>query len=313
MGLRRGQTVGAFTKTETQTVADLEKEAEAGYHGFGANKPRKYIKGDLKNGHYHPHRVMTPDAEYKKTCQALGAEPNSHIQYMVTEGFDGDPALVLGETWISLHKTYLGEKGFLALLPLLDRNCNWTSLDASNNGLRNEAVLHLVDLLLRPPHRDRDIFLDLSGNPISETGGRALLELAEKHPHIGQLSLRRTKVPRRISIMIRRILDRTFETESRACFSCGMYLTVDAKFCKNCGKRRVTDTLSESDPGDHSNLVTLLSTPEVPSTHESPPLVGASHGDSKESADPLPDFDPEEGLESLHSETSAPDRDVQAA
>mmetsp|Transcript_153338 Transcript_153338/g.491673 ORF Transcript_153338/g.491673 Transcript_153338/m.491673 type:complete len:453 (+) Transcript_153338:66-1424(+) len=226
---------------------DFTARPRYGYHGYGAEKPRKYVKGELKDGHKHISRVITPDLEYKKTCKALNAEPNSHIYHLVTDGFDGDPATVLGATWISLNKTYLGEKGFIALLPLLDRNTNWTSLDASRNGLRNEAVLHLVDLLLRPPHRDRDIYLDLSGNPISETGGRALLTLAQEHPSIGELNLRRTKVPQRIAIMIRQVLDNALRRDDRVC-PCGEIMMADAQFCKICGHRR--DGLDEDESED---------------------------------------------------------------
>merc|ERR1719188_1569692 len=102
-------------------------------------------------------------------------------------GFSVSSQDLLGGMWVSLHDTYIGERGFIAMLPLLDRNTHWTSLDVANNGLRNEAVLHLVDMLLRPQHRDRDISLDLSRNPISEGGGKALLELVTQHPHIGNV------------------------------------------------------------------------------------------------------------------------------
>jgi len=80
-------------------------------------------------------------------------------------------------------------------------------LDASNNGLRNEAILHLVDLLLRPKHASRLLRLTLSRNPISDSAGKALLELATAHPNIESIDVSYTKIPRRTMAKLRVQLD----------------------------------------------------------------------------------------------------------
>lgn len=168
-----------------------------GYSGPGLDYPRKYVKGHLKDA-YVRQNYKPPVQEYDSTCKGLGAQPNSHVKELLTckQGLALTSAEVLGGESVSLRQTYLGEKGFIALLPLLNSNTRWRYLDASNNGLRNEAVLHLVDMLLRPAHTGRRLHIDLSRNPISEGAGKALMELVKLHPGIESLNLSMTKIPR---------------------------------------------------------------------------------------------------------------------
>jgi len=177
-----------------------------GYHGIGSDYPRKYVKGPLEAA-YARSSLRLAEHEYRVTCADLDIRPNSGITPRLTDnGAPLPPAEVLGGELISLQQTYVGERGFIALLPLLDRNMRWTCLDASNNGLRNEAVLHLVDMLLRPQHWSREISLDLSKNPISEVAGRALLELVRTHPRVAWINVRMTKIPRRTSSKLQELI-----------------------------------------------------------------------------------------------------------
>lgn len=179
-----------------------------GYTGPWSDHPRKYNHGPLKDGYTRTGREVPIDQEYALSCKMFDAHPNSHIVQNLTEnGVSVSHEDVLGGDVISLRDTYLGERGFIALLPLLDRSTSWVDLDASNNGLRNEAVLHLVDLLLRPKHAVRPIRLNLSRNPISEGAGRALLELATIHPQVDFIDVSFTRIPRRTMAKIRVQLD----------------------------------------------------------------------------------------------------------
>lgn len=185
------------------SLQELDAASEAlglvGYRGPGVDYPRKYVQGPLKDAYIRTD-YKAPVQEYLVTCDDLGAYPNSYVTQMLTspKGVSLSSHELLGGEVVTLRQTYIGERGFIAILPLLDRNTKWRFLDASKNGLRNEAVLHLVDLLLRPVHAGRRFYIDLSSNPISEGAGKALLELVKVHPGIESLNLSMTKIPRRL-------------------------------------------------------------------------------------------------------------------
>lgn len=184
-----------------------------GYDGRGADHPRKYVKGPLSKA-YVRSVARNPETEYQSTCELLGASQNSNILARLSSREAPIPRSKLlcgtapNQQKISLHDTYLGERGFIALLPFLDMNTKWTELDASNNGLRNEAVLHLVDLLMQPQHANRCIRLDLSRNPISDTAALALMELVNKRMGIQEINLAMTKVQRRTIARLRGLVAR---------------------------------------------------------------------------------------------------------
>jgi len=187
--------------------ATPEKEALSGLKHPVALQPRKYVRGRLETAYENPFEgnsaeYQKPLAVYRKSCEARNAAPNSYIE--------NAPVDLIGHT-ISFRDTYLGEKGFVAALPLLNHNKHWTALDASQNGLRNEAVICLVDMLLRPQHANRVLYLDLSSNPISRSGALALQELVSKHNGLQWLSLRFTKVPRDLALKIQESLEQQKE------------------------------------------------------------------------------------------------------
>jgi hypothetical protein len=196
----------AHQPVDMQESGAINSELD-GYSGPGKDYPRKYVRGPLQDA-YQRQDYKPPGQEYSSSCQTLGAHPNSHVKELLTcsDGTVSAQELLGGET-VSLRQTYLGERGFIALLPLLDRNTRWKHLDASNNGLRNEAVLHLVDMLLRPSHAGRRLCIDLSRNPISEGAGKALMELVKLHPGIESVNLAMTKVPRHLMQRIKRQIE----------------------------------------------------------------------------------------------------------
>jgi len=167
-----------------------------------AFQPRKYVRDQLETAYEVQCDDIPPVRLYRKSCEVRHAEPNSYIENVSVD--------LIGHT-ISFRGTYLGEKGFVAALPLLNHNKHWTALDASQNGLRNEAVICLVDMLLRPQHANRVLYLDLSSNPISRSGALALQELVSKHNGLQWLSLRFTKVPRDLALKIQESLEQQKE------------------------------------------------------------------------------------------------------
>jgi len=84
-------------------------------------------------------------------------------------------------TRFSLGTNLLGEGRIMPLLPLFGQMPRLQSLDLSNNGLRNRALQGLCAALSGHP-AIRDI--DVSGNPFSRAGGKALLQLVASNRRI---------------------------------------------------------------------------------------------------------------------------------
>merc|ERR1719160_775589 len=179
------------------------EEATSDTNGFAWDYPRKYWReGDLKVA-WHRTMLRTSEKEYKATCHKINAKPNSQISTMLHE----EPRCFENMVDIDLSGNFLGERGFLAILPVINANTIFTSLNFSQNGLRNEAVAHLVDMLLRDQHSNRQLKLNLSRNPISEAGIAALTELANKHPGVTEINLWRTGANRRKVALLNEILE----------------------------------------------------------------------------------------------------------
>lgn len=164
--------------------------------------PKKYYKGEPISAAWQRMQQKNPEKEYEGTCVKLKSKPNSRVCQLLKDDFNYFGV----QDVLNFRDNYLGEKGFLAILPLINSNTCFTHLDAANNGLKHESVTHLVDMLLRPRHADRQITLDLSRNPISVTGYQALAVLAARHPTVMDIDLRRTQVPRRKIIQLREFM-----------------------------------------------------------------------------------------------------------
>lgn len=262
---RRRSTFWSFVDPPPKLAVDYLQNVGGGYKGPGIDKPRKYVRGELRDACRHPGGCSDGGDEYRLACKSIGAEPNSFVEGMlkVPAGTVLEPSEFLGGEWISLRNTYIGERGFIALLPVLDRNTAWTSLDASNNGLRNEAVLHLVDLTLRPHHTDRVLHLDLSKNPISDGAGWAILELCRLHPHIGDVNLQQTRVNKRLLLQIRRTLSQRHMDNTQVCRHCGNVFMADSRFCRRCGMRRLETREGSDDSRSTSPLSLGVQSPSM--------------------------------------------------
>lgn len=171
-------------------------------HKEAMMSPRRYYKGESISAAWQRVQQKNPEKEYEGTCQKLKSKPNSHVCSLLKEDFNH----FANEEVLDFSDNFLGEKGFIALLPLINSNTKFSTLNAAANGLRNEAVSHLVDMLLRPKHADRQISLNLSRNPISATGFQALAVLAARHPTVMEIDVSRTQIPRRKIIQLREFM-----------------------------------------------------------------------------------------------------------
>lgn len=145
--------------------------------------------------------------EYGATCGKLGlSKPNSKIARELSSEL---PALLTAKE-ICFRGNYLGERGMMALLPLLCRNHSFQLLDLAGNGLRSEAVSALVEVLLLEPHRSqrrRPFTVDLSDNPIASLGFDSLHNLVSKNPRVVQVDLSKTPVRGSLRVKLEKRLE----------------------------------------------------------------------------------------------------------
>ncbi len=91
----------------------------------------------------------------------------------------------------SLTNNLVGDSRLVPLIPLFTRMYRLNRLDLSNNGLKNRSVRALCDALAK--HR-AVTSLNLSGNPISREGGKALLHLVSTLPQLVDVGVENTQL-----------------------------------------------------------------------------------------------------------------------
>lgn len=119
---------------------------------------------------------------YLRRCTALGVKPNSGIERLLTEAQEAVRT-------INLANNYIGPRGLMALMDVVEKNENVEELILGNNGANNQVVERLC-MILRTHPSLRSINLD--HNPISHLAGRMVLYAIQVNPRITKLSLEGT-------------------------------------------------------------------------------------------------------------------------
>jgi serine/threonine protein kinase len=119
---------------------------------------------------------------YLRRCTALGVKPNSGIERLLTE------ATQCVRT-IDLSTNYIGPRGLMALLDVVETNHNIEVLILGNNGANNQVVERLCTLVRTHPAITT---ISLDNNPISHLAGRMILYAIQVNPRIIKLSLEGT-------------------------------------------------------------------------------------------------------------------------
>ncbi|KAJ9468530.1 Calmodulin [Diplonema papillatum] len=110
-------------------------------------------------------------------------------------------------TDINASCNYIGDKGLLALLPVIRVSPGMTRIRLSDNGLRNDSVLQLLHVLLND--KKSVISLDLSGNKqLSLEVGSTCLKLVKSNKKFVQLLLAKTAVSKAMQENIETVLKR---------------------------------------------------------------------------------------------------------
>ncbi|EAN77624.1 hypothetical protein, conserved [Trypanosoma brucei brucei TREU927] len=123
---------------------------------------------------------------YSSYCKEEGCKPNTAVlQYIIDCGRRYPlEKLILGNN-------YLGPRGLRPIVRLVDYCPTMMHLNIDENGADNDTVSLLCDVLMT--HKGMQT-ISLRGNPITATGGKKLLALAEKNPKITHIDLDNTDV-----------------------------------------------------------------------------------------------------------------------
>jgi serine/threonine protein kinase len=119
---------------------------------------------------------------YLRKCTAMGVKPNSGIERLLTEATES-------VTVIDLSKNYVGARGLMALLDVVENNHTVEALVLGNNGANNQVVERLCTMLRTHPSITS---VNLNHNPISHLAGRMILYAIQVNPRIITLSLEGT-------------------------------------------------------------------------------------------------------------------------
>lgn len=129
---------------------------------------------------------------YQHACKALGLRPNS----VLLRTFPSSSGARLER--IDMSSNYVGAKGLLPLFYVMEANGNeLVHLNLSSNNLENAEVLELLEVLCGDAGENL-AFLDLSYNPISQSGGQAILRLTKARPQLVSIQLKGTLIPPRL-------------------------------------------------------------------------------------------------------------------
>lgn len=120
------------------------------------------------------HRML-----YLRRCTELAIKPNSGIERLLTEA-------TAAITEIDLSYNYVGPKGLMALLDIVENNHRITTLILGDNGANNQVVERLCTILRTHPTITT---VNLDKNPISHLAGRMILFAIQVNPRITKLSL----------------------------------------------------------------------------------------------------------------------------
>eukprot|EP00756_Hemistasia_phaeocysticola_P034316 Hpha_TRINITY_DN16515_c1_g8::TRINITY_DN16515_c1_g8_i1::g.133865::m.133865/K04515/CAMK2; calcium/calmodulin-dependent protein kinase (CaM kinase) II len=140
---------------------------------------------------------------YAALCKKLCVRPNSDIEKILTEATSEINN-------VDLSKNYLGPKGLLALLPLVQQKPEIISLKFGNNGVNNTVVQELCRIIKTHPGVQS---VDLSENAISHLAGRQILDAVSTNKRIVEFMLDNTMLA---ESAIRRIAEAVERNKLRA-------------------------------------------------------------------------------------------------
>eukprot|EP01060_Flectonema_neradi_P028012 TRINITY_DN37688_c0_g1_i1.p1 TRINITY_DN37688_c0_g1~~TRINITY_DN37688_c0_g1_i1.p1 ORF type:complete len:183 (+),score=41.96 TRINITY_DN37688_c0_g1_i1:44-550(+) len=124
---------------------------------------------------------------YEEACVEMKVTPNS----VLLNTLPNKVGMVLNSDSLDLSRNYVGDRGLVPVLAIVQRSPQLQKLNFSENGLRNNAIKAMVGILKYHPEISS---IDVSDNYISEGAGRALESLLKENTRITDLQFNNTKI-----------------------------------------------------------------------------------------------------------------------
>jgi len=147
---------------------------------------------------------------YDDKCKEIHtSKPNSVILGMLPD----KPSSTLSSDTLDLRRNYVGDKGLVPVLEVVQRSPQLRKLNFSENGLRNNSIKLMCAVLLKHPGVTS---IDVSDNYISEGAGRALEQLLKENPRITDLSFVNTKIDVDLRLRLKELLGQNMTAAANA-------------------------------------------------------------------------------------------------
>jgi hypothetical protein len=124
---------------------------------------------------------------YAKKCEEMHCKRNSQFYLSLPS----KPDLFEVPSSIDLSQNFVGPKGLVALMEVVRCCTGLTSLNLRDQQMSNESVFTICSVVARHPTL---IKLDLSNNPLTISGGAALIELTKNNPVLEEIVLDNTDI-----------------------------------------------------------------------------------------------------------------------
>ena len=137
---------------------------------------------------------------YEDQCRDRHVHSNSSILLSLP---DRQGAAINGEV-LDVSRNFLGDKGLVPLLAVVERSTTLKNLILTENGLRNNAIKSLCQAIVNHPNI---VSVDVSHNYISDGAGTAILALLKENRKIVHFDIQNTKIDPELRVSIKDALE----------------------------------------------------------------------------------------------------------
>eukprot|EP00760_Papus_ankaliazontas_P034943 PhM_4_TR7558/c0_g1_i2/m.3775 len=113
------------------------------------------------------------------------------------------PGHVLATDSLDLRRNYVGDRGLIPVIAVVQSSPQLRRINFAENGLRNNAVKVMCAAIARHPTITS---VDVSDNYISEGAGRALECLLKENPRIVELQFANTKLDVDVRLRLKELI-----------------------------------------------------------------------------------------------------------
>lgn len=144
---------------------------------------------------------------YDDACRESNVHPNSAFYKLLP---DRPTAPIPGES-LDLRRNYVGDKGMVPVLAVVQLSQHLKKLDLTENGLRNAAVERLSAVVAK--HKGITS-INLSDNYISDGAAKALETLLKENNRIVDLTLVNTKIDAEARLRLKTLCGQNQSTQA---------------------------------------------------------------------------------------------------